>query len=391
MNMQTAKLYIKDWLAIHPYTHQSATDKYFIDLSNRLYNICPLNDIPSALKKKLCLYSAAYLEDIISGLGLWEAFTTRHKELYGTTLPFYPLSPENLNEEIKEEDLRFILWNTLAKAPDKHPYLNPLAPAIKDTARLFFQVLDEEYETAPANEALSGYFHHFEDQAEADGKLKWLFGHTYLTEPSVQEYIAQVTKEDQYIVPCGPLALFLHEWIDLLTNDRANNWRQVKGLYPPPPHLSEELKEKNRNTYQLFTQGTRGASIVYLEGYESLRRFLTTTLQWPDDENHTLPQMKAHRNFILMANPEKGILLANDVCECISDPLNPMYDPEVACREAFSLLTVPTKCPPDLREYLLANHYLPDAQFPTWGERELVQKNADFLARHTLLYYYRGD
>lgn len=29
--MQTIKLYIKDWLAIHPYIQQQATDRYFVD------------------------------------------------------------------------------------------------------------------------------------------------------------------------------------------------------------------------------------------------------------------------------------------------------------------------------------------------------------------------
>lgn len=42
-------------------------------------------------------------------------------------------------------------------------------------------------------------------------------------------------------------------------------------------------------------------------------------------------------------------------------------------------------------EYVINNHYIPDAQFPEFGERELVQKNADFIARNSLLYYYRGD
>jgi len=101
--------------------------------------------------------------------------------------------------------------------------------------------------------------------------------------------------------------------------------------------------------------------------------------------------MKEHRNFIMMANPEKGILLANDICECITDPLNSLYDREVAIREAFNLLTIPTKCPPDLLEYLINNHYIPDAQLPEYGEKELVERNADFIARHALLYYYRGD
>ncbi len=52
-----------------------------------------------------------------------------------------------------------------------------------------------------------------------------------------------------------------------------------------------------------------------------------------------------------MVNSEKGILLAKDICKYISHPLNPMYDAATAAQEAFSLLTIPTKCPPDLMEF----------------------------------------
>lgn len=391
IRMQKTHLYIKDWLEIHPYTRQQATDSYFVELANRLYRACTIKEIPESVQKKVCLYTAAYLEDVISGLGLWQAFTKKHQELYGTPLPFYTFRPDYIKDEVNEEDIRFILWNTLQKAPYPHPYLNPMDAGIEETARLFFRLLDEAYETAPANDSLQDYFSGFADREEANRKLEWLFGHTYLTEPSVQEYIAQVTETDRFIIPCGPLALFLHEWIDLLAGEDAERWEEVKGLYPAQPELSDEMKERNRHTYQLFTQGTGGASIAYLKGYAELHRFLTQVLQWPDDSNHTLPQMKEHKDFIMMANPDKGILLAKDICACISDPLNPMYDAETASREAFSLLTTPTLCPPDLMEYVIRNHYLPDAQFPGFGEKELVQRNADFIARHTLLYYYRGD
>ena len=64
--MQKANLYIKDWLSIHPYTRQQPSDNYFVQLANRLFHICPLNEIPEAFKKKICLYTAAYLEDVIS-------------------------------------------------------------------------------------------------------------------------------------------------------------------------------------------------------------------------------------------------------------------------------------------------------------------------------------
>ena len=49
--MQTIKLYIKDWLAIHPYIQQQATDRYFVDLANRLYSTCTIREIPESIKR----------------------------------------------------------------------------------------------------------------------------------------------------------------------------------------------------------------------------------------------------------------------------------------------------------------------------------------------------
>ena len=143
--MQTIKLYIKDWLAIHPYIQQQTTDRYFVDLANRLYSTCTIREIPESIKKKLCLYTAAYFEDVISGLGLWQAFIKKHLELYDTSLPFYTIRPDYIKDEINEEDIRFIIWNTLEKAPYKHLYINPMDRNIEETAHLFFRILDEEY------------------------------------------------------------------------------------------------------------------------------------------------------------------------------------------------------------------------------------------------------
>lgn len=127
-----------------------------------------------------------------------------------------------------------------------------MTTSIRQTAKMFFEILDEEYETAPANDALTEYFMKFRDRTEAEHKLLWLFGHNYLTEPSVQEYIAQVTASDKYIIPCGPMALFLYEWIDLLTGHQTENWQQIEGLYPDIPTLSDEMKQRNQTTYELL-------------------------------------------------------------------------------------------------------------------------------------------
>ena len=103
--------------------------------------------------------------------------------------------------------------------------------------------------------------------------------------------------------------------------------------------MPERVKEQNRRNYELFTAHRQGREVAYLPDYEALRGFLTGVLQWPDDDNHTLPQFRAHRDFVLLVNREKGILLAKDVAACIADPDNPLYRPEEARRKAFRLLS----------------------------------------------------
>lgn len=389
--MSKKEIYPKDWMDIHPYTATQPTDRYFVDLANDLYAVCLLNELPLLFRKKLCLYVAAYLEDVISGLGCWQGFVREHTRLYGKPLPFYPVSADYQTDEINEEDVRFLIWNTWEKALYKHAYINPDDERIKEQATAFYRILEKAYEEAPENPVLEGFFDSFADEKEAGRKLAWFFGHSYLTEPSMQPYIANVAPADRFIVPVGPLALFLSEWIELFAGEKVQAWKSVKGLFQPEPVVPAKVREKNAVTYQHFVAATGGCPVAYLNGYDALRRFLVEGLKWADDDSHTLPQLKAHRNFILMANPEKGILLAKDICEYIADPVNPMYNSVLASQHAFRLLTEETVCPPDLLLYVLRENLLPDAVFPDGGGKQLICQNADFIARHSLLYYYRGD
>lgn len=382
-------IYPNMWLHIHPYQRLAPSDSYYVELANRLFALCRDGGLPASIHKQVCLYAAGYLEDQVSGLGLWQGFTRELRKLYGTYLPFYPTGTDYMPDEVNVEDLYFLIWNTWQKMPEMHTFISPDEPAIMHQAQDFYSLLAEAYTEAPENEILQDFFHYPHTVMEADKKLDWLFGHTYLTEPSMLPYIDRVTPTDRFIIPTGPLALFLHEWIDLLGGDET--WRNVKGLYVAEPAVPGKIKEHNRRTYTLFTEGTDGKNIVYLDGYPALRKFLTSILKWKDDDSHTLPQMRSHRNFVLMAHPEKGILLAKDICEYIADPENSLYRTDLAQANAFRLLTEETLCPPDLLTYCIANHYLPDAAFPGCPRKFPIQPYADFIARHTLLYYYRGD
>lgn len=383
-------LYPQQWMALHPYTLQQPSDEYYIGLANELYRHARVKEIPDSVCRDICLYAAAYLEDIVSDLRLWKTFRREHARLYqGRLLPFYTPGTDYLEEEINEEDLRFLIWNTWQKSMSPHPFISPYDAAIGELADRLMPLLDAAYEEAPENDVLRGYFDVYEDAPAFDQKMNWLFGHTYLTAPSVAPYIERVTPSDRFIIPTGPIALFLHEWMSALTE--RQEWKQFKGIFPPDQPLTKEQQLKNKDYYTRFTSACEGRSIVYLDGYQALRRFLVDVLGWQDDDQHTLPQMKPHRNFILMSHPEKGILLAKDICEWIADPANPLYDKAQAEENASRLLMEETLCPPDLLTYCVRNGYLPDAQIGDASSKEWVVPHADFIARHTLLYYYRGD
>ena len=71
--MKHSKIYPNEWMQIHPYTQQQPSDMYFVGLANRLYESLKESELPDTYQRKLALYAAAYLEDLISGLGLWES------------------------------------------------------------------------------------------------------------------------------------------------------------------------------------------------------------------------------------------------------------------------------------------------------------------------------
>ena len=397
--MHLPTLYMKHWLHLHPYKAVQPSDAYYVELANRLLKAMTLPALSVDVRCRASLYLAAYLEDQVSGLNLWQTFLKEHTRLYNRVLPFYTPTDSYYADEVNPEDVAFLLWNTWQKevqheSPQKGgaapAFVHPLQPELLAQADTLYKLLAEAYEEAPENPVLTDYFQGFATEEEASVKLDWLFAHTYLTEPSLLPYIANVGPGDRYIIPTGPLALFLSEWIDALGGGAA--WKTIQGLYVQEPELPAEFIEKNHALYADFTAATYGSNIVFLDGYPSLKDFLVNALHWPDDANHTMPQLQEFGDFILMVNRDKGMLLAKDICRYLAAPGNSLYDAAAAQQGAFRLLTEETLCPPDLLVRSITEGWLPDLQLSADATtRELTVRNADFIARHSLLYYYRGD
>lgn len=57
----------------------------------------------------LSVFLTSYLEDLVSGLGIWNAFIKENKKRTGRELPFVDLE-EYYTEEINPQDVAFLLW-----------------------------------------------------------------------------------------------------------------------------------------------------------------------------------------------------------------------------------------------------------------------------------------
>lgn len=91
--MNKLQIYTNDWLKIHPYTAVQPSDSYFVNLSNKLYGACTLTTLPDIFRKKLSMYIAAYLEDQISELGLWQSLQPNTNVCTASIFPFTLQTP----------------------------------------------------------------------------------------------------------------------------------------------------------------------------------------------------------------------------------------------------------------------------------------------------------
>jgi len=243
------KIYQKEWLRLHPYNAPVPSDSYFVTLSNELLDIIEESleeiSVSSKTKKNIALSVAAYFEDVISGLGLWQGFTEKHFRMYGKYLPFYELTDDYLPKEINQEDVCFLIWSImqLEMKETKEIILNPENRGITALGCELFVVLDEEYETAPENEILQDFFTKSVDYNEFISfrtAVSWLYYNSYLISPYTENHLKDelegiaehkggrkykdvvvymMTNELIFRNPCGPLALKTYEWISAIVGE----------------------------------------------------------------------------------------------------------------------------------------------------------------------------
>lgn len=398
------KITLQDFLISQPNCPKvSSTDYFYVDLANKLYNLISetgfAESMPEALVRKVALSLTDYMQDIISDAGLWRSFITANRQLYGYTVPFFETSDSYIDFELNREDVRFLVWYVISMLWEEKRFIYPYNENLLEIADKSFEMLDKIYDEAPLPEdynisrGLS--FKDIEDRDKIVRLGNWIFLHSYLMTPafatSMRDLASDISADDPDFSlklskrleesmlndTTGPLALFTPEWVYVM----------LEGKMPP-----ENIQEKGspHKFYKLFTDYTGGKEVLFFDSYNALNEFFINALGWEKNEEH-LSHVKGQKDYILMVNKDKGMLMAINIARCIKCEDNPLYDETYALKNSFSLLCQRGVCPGDLLKVILKNKWLPDAHFPDNDNFEFVNKYADFLARTYLQLYYRGD
>ena len=183
------QVYIKEWLAFHPYKTASSTDSYYLKLCKEIYSILTLPKHSSLALfldkddlKVLACFLTGYFEDVISDIGIWKTFTSGHFKLYNKYLPFYQ-PEEYFPDEINVEDIYFLIWYFLSAVYYRERTFSPVFETIINLGDDIYPVFDREYEIAPENTKLKEFLQIEPDEFEfykIRDKLKWLGLDSYL-------------------------------------------------------------------------------------------------------------------------------------------------------------------------------------------------------------------
>ncbi len=194
---------MKTWLSLHPYTKAAQSDFYYLRLCNDVadilfsYDYFEIElDLSDDKIKDLACFLTAYFEDVISGVGLWKAFTQQHLELYDTCLPFF-IPDEYYQDEINPEDIMFLLWYYSSMVLYEERILSPAifaeAPPVIDIFDLFFS----EYEQAPENLKLKQIMEVAPDEEDffrVRDRLRWILLDSWLLHFS-RLYLEQIIED----------------------------------------------------------------------------------------------------------------------------------------------------------------------------------------------------
>lgn len=179
-----------DWQFFHPDNCNDSSDPYYAQLATRLARqllgrLGKGNEYATTnVARQTAMWLTAYLEDKVSGLNIFNSFTSAYRKLMGRTFPFWDVDEDDLlPEEPSVPEVRFIIWLCTAGL-NPGTFYSPLSSNIAMVADEMTDILTEAYEEAPEAERMRDWLYNadrYDDPVEMRKTCQWLSGRAYLT------------------------------------------------------------------------------------------------------------------------------------------------------------------------------------------------------------------
>lgn len=234
-----------------------STDLYYANLATKFQNVLYkdenirdfLERIDPQFLRTISILLTLHAEDVISGVGLWRAFCLRHKELYGSYMPFGWEKKVTGGFEIdcfNEYSFQLLTWIYVSDEDQdgiyspEHSILNVIG---LNAAVFFLKVLDD----APINDDLLDMLYGEETENNLYRQrdiLKWIQQDSYLSRSNGMSKRIEAAQKSYgnlfnsnadflrytaivnfvFTEKCGPLALLPKDWYStmLKNNDECD-------------------------------------------------------------------------------------------------------------------------------------------------------------------------
>ena len=283
------RVFISDWMSRRPYKNHSSVDVHYLQIANRVLKVISTDSTCDELIRiignewlmPLSVFLTSYLEDIVSDTRIWESFHIQHQNIYTSPLPFYPCE-EYHADEVHLDVVKFLIWyfvNTVQQKTLVFPENN----LIYTIGEKVYELLDEEWETAPENPLLKSCYHIDSDETDyfkiRDIMEKLLF-HSYLFHIDTgvrlllsQKELVETSRFDPNfeIYFHGHVVECLHTFHTRLLNLQAKEW--LAAILGEDHQLSKDITNMSKKINGYFLIKGEDKSHILLEHIASAKKF----------------------------------------------------------------------------------------------------------------------
>ena len=284
------KIYIGNWTQHRPYKGHNSVDLYYLGVANRVLHAIEsdpdydylVNILGREWNITMAIFLTSYLEDVVSETHIWNTFTDKHQELYGTPFRFYSSGANHNPEEVSLGAIKFLLWY-YTNAIQKNTLIFPEMEFISNVGSTVYDILDEEWEVAPENSKLKSCYHL--DPNESDffkvrDVMKTLLLNTYLfqidTVPRLIESSQELSQEERHkshfeVLFHGHVDDCIHSFRTKLLNMSSKEW--LAALLGKHHNLTSHISDLSQKVTGYFFIKGEDEDHILLEHLASAKKF----------------------------------------------------------------------------------------------------------------------